>query len=568
MLDITDSIMDDSSQVGQGKRPTGNSGKVLSFFQRGHFSYFNTLRSSKYVPTNKFLGEPLEERTTFKTVFARTTKSFKYKKIGPLAAEEDSMQSKNEGTDEFTFTTRRGKRGTLKSLFGFWKQLPETSQDDGPNNILSVFEDTTNTLSLSMNNSVTIEAGREYGISPLGSNKTNSYDQEVPTMETNVSTESDNDTSFEDRPDAEEISPPTPPEKESPYKFVFDTPNKYSTLDNIPASNEASDNEASDNFEKIHKLLSKDNKEIFKFNNTWIPEDLSKLIMNLLEEKIEVERTKTQEMDSTNKQLKEELRHKEKELELLKTDYETLAKSHKQLENDCQSLQKEKDRSSEAAKGTLQQKLEDQALQLEDVERSNRKLQLALDRKSYGLTYLCNIYNNLVARYNRMNNHTTLLECYKEQSSKFMFTLMKKMNGIVDEDKLITYNVALKNLSFKTSLLNMENPNGDQVDVFKNHIVKFYHEVADDVLLNDVVAQFSRLTRSNQFLKNSVWEWKRQCTSQGRLLSKMKMQQRPPPRRNQRPSKPRETITERDSIVLLSNPQGKATENTEPRQPW
>lgn len=300
---------------------------------------------------------------------------------------------------------------------------------------------------------------------------------------------------------------PLTPEYEDPidgaYKFVFETPNRYSSDDLLNL-----DPKTVSNFKNIWDTILLYEPEIGDFDESILVSKLSSLILNFLERKTQEYNNDTEtlkeeviEISTANQKLHEDLNSIRDENILLSNKYKTLKFNHKILgEKYNKSANKLKDLSA------IQVKAESKDMKLEKLMNENKKLthNLALTQdQNFHLKKQNNELNDKIKLFdNRMN----VMKCFKESSWNFMFNLMQKTNGIVNEQTLSKYNNSMKKISYSLSLVNMTTPLISQIEELKTQINEFYVDIAEDVLLHEIISKWSMNFRSKEFLTQQLFE--------------------------------------------------------------
>ena len=269
-----------------------------------------------------------------------------------------------------------------------------------------------------------------------------------------------------------------------PYKFVFETPNKYSTEFDLNTNEQIMDN-----LKIISNLLSKDNEDMDMSNLS--PDQLSKHLIEMTKSKLNSHQTKIRELEiqleaeKCNKintvseekynDLEKELVEKISQLSKIELDRQLEKNKIVQLESNLHRLK-------------LQEQAREETFNHVTLTRKNRS---KLDEQK-----IVELKENLL-----------ILSYFKDISIQFMKNLSHRSKNIISYqvnkiflDKLesMNYNISVNPVLIERVACNRK------MDSKKTIISQFFSENTDIHISNILLTNYGQLFRSNQFITQQL----------------------------------------------------------------
>lgn len=423
---------------------------------------------------------------------------------------EQENQSIKDKITRFTLrkkisNTNLKDQGTFRTIVQSVKSLKRNRDKTPTNHLANLFDDDFDKLS---NHSTTESSDEEVRKTLTVQNPTlGLYDKE-PSSSDNVELSYFNGTEQQlqehgDRLIKNDIIQQD--EMESPYTYVFDTPN----INSLDDSNNIEEGTVI-NFRKIWHLLSKEcNQERFTHNlsSEFLLSDLSRNLLVLVE-------TLVSEKNSVQSQ-------KDK----FETELIEVMQQNKQIRTTSKILHSELTQLKEIKQDTLQKydkgtSIKEQNKKIVQLENENKIIRSKLENKQFLYRKLLNIFKENTGRLSKFEIQNGILEYYRQKSNNFMFSIIADFNGIVPDEIMKRYNESFNQLCYKYSLVNMHTASKPQVNAIKLQIKQFFENTASESLISNVLQMYTLKTRSNEFFQKKLLTMNDELNGQQTQLKK------------------------------------------------
>ncbi|SMN19544.1 similar to Kazachstania africana KAFR_0G01340 hypothetical protein [Maudiozyma saulgeensis] len=273
-----------------------------------------------------------------------------------------------------------------------------------------------------------------------------------------------------------------------PYKFVFETPNKYS-----PNSDFADKEQIMDNLKSVWRLLSTENDER---NNTFIStvdiQELSEMLINVTITKLDYHERKLNDLEKqiTEKEVKQ---------------------NFKFVSEDTFNELKKENSVKEATIGRLELEKQLDKNKIDQLTSNLRKLKLQEQAKNEATNHITATRNHKTkldeAKIKELKKHLKTLSFFKDISIQFMKNLSQRSKNVLPyqtnktfEDKLELLNY---NISLDQELIN-DFTNDKEFEKSKTLISQFFSENTNIHISNVLLIRYGQLFRANKFLTQEL----------------------------------------------------------------
>lgn len=487
---------------------------------RGKFSFFKDLGKSKQNEKKmgrrfKFLKTE-DEKPGFEVSENSDilTSTFDNDENGMIKKEKQLIKDKSKkfSLRKKTITRENLKRrGTFKSIFQTVKSLKKQREKTPTNHLVNLFDGSCTRFSDETNTEVSCEEpirtltvqNPTLGLYNREGNSSGDVSSFLSGSEGFDNLESDKSTSnkgcnMKDIQHEEDM--------ESPYTYVFDTPN----INSMDDSNNIEDTTVL-NFKKMWSLLIKESKKegfTTTLNNGFLLSDLSRNLLVLVEKLVE---------EKNNVQLKKEnVQHELTEA----------IKRNNQLMVNMRFLNLELTQLKKAKQDTLQiydkeASIKEQSDRIVSLESENKTFKNKLENKQYLYRKLLDIFKENSQRLKNFESQNEILKYYHVKSNNFMFSIIAEFNDIVPDEVMKTYNDSFKQLSYKFSLVNMYSASKTQINAINSQIKQFYENIALKMLIYNVVKMYAIKSRSIEFFQSKLIKLKDELNQQQLELKKV-----------------------------------------------
>lgn len=276
---------------------------------------------------------------------------------------------------------------------------------------------------------------------------------------------------------------------EDPYKFVFETPNKFSIDESLRL-----DKTTMDNFRSMWELLkTKDNNNIQPFEEGIMISKLSDILVHLTKTKLFSQENEITSLKTTIMKLEENLAEKNKELSILQKEaegYRLVNSSIKDSELKMKSAQDE-----------IKQ-LKSKLNKYEENTVTNRFIQTDKDN------------GNEIKLNKQIYDQLQILNFYKDETVRFLFVLIERFKCLIPYKNLKQFNERLNTVCYYISLACISEPIQDsQIKELKVLITSFYSRDINTALLNEILTNWPQQIRSNRFLTQKLFELRKQANN-------------------------------------------------------